>query len=675
MSPEPVFIALSKTLFESCIQGLLVWLLIRLTILFSRNLTSHTRYRLLYSGLVLIFGSFVATLMWHINQVAVPVTGVELVYPVNPAAFPARIISHSYLDRGEYLVGTYARWIALFYLGGLMVNGVRLMIGYTQVRKMAGAAPLHQDLFWEKRLEQLAGRLGINRKVNLYFRELTEIPFTSGYLKPLIFFPIAAVNQLTTAQVEAILVHELAHIKRNDYLFNLLQQVMKSFLFYNPFAWLLNRDILREREYCCDDMVVLQSGNPAEYATALLHLEENRRSVPAFALASNGNHKYPLLNRIKRMIMKTPDPSPVQKISILLATVAICISIAWTIPETGMRKAIASIKNKTVPQKSASAFKTAAEKISAQHGSGKKTAVAGSDALFYATADTVIKSKSKVKVIIEDEKGNKREYNSVDEMPEDVREEFYAKTFGDKFKNLTDTAWSNKMQKWGLEMQQKFSSPEWKKQQDEIAKKFSAMGKDWEKQFNSEAWKKQQEEFTKMFSSPEWKKQQEDIVKLFTGPEWKKQQDAMIKLFSGPEWKKQQEEMTKYFNSPEIKKQMEEVQQHFNSPEWKHQVEELMKLSNGEHLIYVTDSLKKLTDEKKSLERQLEKNQQEIKKKENKNQEKNDDKNKKNDDRKNDNRASLKRAATPAVAFRSFTTAGEAAKAEAFREFSGFIGS
>jgi len=129
----------------------------------------------------------------------------------------------------------------------------------------------------------------------------------SGILKPVILLPVAAVNNLTTAELQTILLHELAHIRRNDYLHNLIQVAAETLLFFNPFLWLISARIRRERELCCDDMVLAATGDGLCYARALAALEEGRAVAGSLSLAAT-NDKFELLNRIKRiMTMKQQD--------------------------------------------------------------------------------------------------------------------------------------------------------------------------------------------------------------------------------------------------------------------------------------------------------------------------------------------------------------------------------
>src|SRR6185369_15813547 len=111
-------------------------------------------------------------------------------------------------------------------------------------------------------------------------------PAAIGWLRPIILLPIAAFANLTPAQADAILAHELMHIRRHDYLVNVAQTLAETFLFFHPGVWWLSGQIRAEREHCCDDGAVGVCGDPVDYATALAELEAGRSGGPAWALAA-----------------------------------------------------------------------------------------------------------------------------------------------------------------------------------------------------------------------------------------------------------------------------------------------------------------------------------------------------------------------------------------------------
>jgi beta-lactamase regulating signal transducer with metallopeptidase domain len=142
--------------------------------------------------------------------------------------------------------------------------------------------------------------LGIKKKVQVWLSNHVDVPSVTGFIKPIILLPAAVINHLSTDQVNAILLHELAHIKRNDFLLNLLQSSVALMLFFKPFVGLLNKIAKRERENCCDDWVINFRYNPREYAKALLVLEEQRH-LQLMLVVSATNDKKILLHRIKRL--------------------------------------------------------------------------------------------------------------------------------------------------------------------------------------------------------------------------------------------------------------------------------------------------------------------------------------------------------------------------------------
>jgi len=151
------------------------------------------------------------------------------------------------------------------------------------------------------RMSRLARRIGEFHAVTLLESALTDVPVVIGVLRPAILVPLGMLAGLPPSQVESILLHELAHIRRFDYLVNLVQTAVESLLFYHPAVWWISSVIREEREKCCDDAVVASQPDAREYAAALLALEQWRGREPALA-ATGGD----LVRRIRR-ILNQPD--------------------------------------------------------------------------------------------------------------------------------------------------------------------------------------------------------------------------------------------------------------------------------------------------------------------------------------------------------------------------------
>jgi bla regulator protein blaR1 len=179
---------------------------------------------------------------------------------------------------------------------------------FVQTIKSTGLAksPIDLRMF----VQRFAERMGIRKPVHLYISDLISSPVTIGFFKPIILMPIAAINSLSEKQVEAVLLHELAHIRRYDYLFNLCVHFIRTILYFNPFANFFARAIEREREKSCDDLVIQFQYDPHGYASALLTLEKNNVLRQSMALAAAGQ-KHDLLHRIETILgiekNKRPD--------------------------------------------------------------------------------------------------------------------------------------------------------------------------------------------------------------------------------------------------------------------------------------------------------------------------------------------------------------------------------
>src|SRR5262249_8883638 len=152
----------------------------------------------------------------------------------------------------------------------------------------------------------------------------------TGWLRPVVMLPISAATGLTAEQLESVLAHELAHIRRHDYLVNLLQMAAETLLFYHPAVWWISTRIRHERELCCDDLAVRATGGALSYARALTALEKMRTSRPALALASTDG---PLFYRSRRLVTGASEYGPsklsgVIALALGLACVVLCVNWA-----------------------------------------------------------------------------------------------------------------------------------------------------------------------------------------------------------------------------------------------------------------------------------------------------------------------------------------------------------
>jgi hypothetical protein len=144
----------------------------------------------------------------------------------------------------------------------------------------------------------LARRIGVNRTVLLLESAVAQVPAVVGWIKPVVLIPAGLLTGLTSAQLESLLAHEFAHIRRYDYFVNLVQTAIETLLFYHPGVWWTSRQIRHEREHCCDDLAVAVCGDALTYARALTELER-LRAEPQPAMAAAGGD---LSRRIHRLV-------------------------------------------------------------------------------------------------------------------------------------------------------------------------------------------------------------------------------------------------------------------------------------------------------------------------------------------------------------------------------------
>ena len=209
---------------------------------------------------------------------------------------------------------------------------IRLSTGMLQLFSLRKNGILQPKPEITNLLISLKSRLHYDGPVQLLISMKAQVPMVVGFLKPFILVPAAAMTQLSTEQLETILLHELAHIKRHDYLINILQIVVETVLFFNPFAWLISAIIRREREHCCDDLVLDHTREPLSYATALAALADQPGTGSVFTVAATGQSNH-LFNRIKRIMEMKKNPFSYSRMvaAILIITTVTC-SIAWLTP-------------------------------------------------------------------------------------------------------------------------------------------------------------------------------------------------------------------------------------------------------------------------------------------------------------------------------------------------------
>jgi hypothetical protein len=224
-------------------------------------------------------------------------------------------------------------WIVRAWGAGVLLLSLRLLGGWIWVQRLARSALVPAPAEWMEALDAIRARLGIRRRVALFLSPRVSGPALVGWLRPVVLMPLSASSGLTPRQVELLLLHELVHVRRWDYLVNLVQRLAETVLFYHPGVWWVSARIREEREHCCDDAVVARSG-VRDYVLALLALEDAR--VPRLALGAGGAS---LVGRVRRLVDPRasggtgPTPAGVAGLALL----GICVALAGA-PGAGARE-------------------------------------------------------------------------------------------------------------------------------------------------------------------------------------------------------------------------------------------------------------------------------------------------------------------------------------------------
>ncbi|OQP65627.1 M56 family metallopeptidase [Niastella populi] len=256
-------------------------------------------------------------------------------------------------------------FLSLCYLLAAAFLFIRFYFQYRHTQRLFTTGLQKADPEWRIFLQQAVQHMSIKKNVQIWLSSLVDTPVTLGVFKPIILLPVAAVNHLSLHQAEAIILHELNHIRRNDYLVNLLIACVDVILFFNPFARLLTSIIRKERENCCDDLVLQFRYEPQSYARALLTLEQNRINTSALALAATGKDKHFLLNRVKRILgnEQVGNPFSQKLVAYLLSTLLIAF-IGWYNPGNIIIKKLDATREQTAAIETVQTFVTPPAKAS-----------------------------------------------------------------------------------------------------------------------------------------------------------------------------------------------------------------------------------------------------------------------------------------------------------------------
>lgn len=303
--------SLGWTLVHFCWQAAAIALVYWLTDAVLRKARSQTRYVLALATMLLMLISALATFAYE-------ETRGDAALSSSPAAFSSQAMAAIGSSiSGLKTAGTttppvllplsrFMPWLDVAWLLGVACLSTRTIGGWWLIHRLRRSMVLKAPEAVYANFVCLCERLGITRQVSLYISHHIQGPLTIGVVRSLVIVPASALMALSPEQLEAVLAHELAHVRRADYLWNLIQTMVETLLFFHPAVWWLGHRLREQRELCCDDVAVESCADPLVYATALLRLEERRSQRLNLAMALDGHRPWSGLSaRIARILGET----------------------------------------------------------------------------------------------------------------------------------------------------------------------------------------------------------------------------------------------------------------------------------------------------------------------------------------------------------------------------------
>lgn len=296
MNISVVYTALLHSLWLGILMAGLCALVMQVT----KKSQAHTRYNLLLACLALFVLAETGLIIYQLNHLSagtpLQVTGIE---HYAPGGFLAAA-GHFFMSLLQGL-SRYADWIVALWMLVVVAKSLSILAGIQKIYFLKTRNVSAAGNFWDSKVAGLAQVMGLKQSIRVLQSGIAKMPMVVGHLKPVILLPVGLLNGLSVVEVEAILNHELAHIKRYDYLVNMLQTIVETLFFFNPMVLWVSNLIKTERENCCDDMTLENNVSKKDYIRAMLYCAESEYKMPLLA-AGLGGDKNNLLDRTKRIL-------------------------------------------------------------------------------------------------------------------------------------------------------------------------------------------------------------------------------------------------------------------------------------------------------------------------------------------------------------------------------------
>ncbi len=345
--------AFSWMLIHSLWQGLLLSLLAGIILMLTRKASAAIRYNLVLTLFAFFLLTAATTFFYEWNNARMQIIQDQLVLtlagnnkvsasPYSPIINAANINNtHPYYLFSLYNIKDFIKkfsdyfsahsflvvmlWFIFFIAKSVSLAGNILYM--QRARHYRVYAPAD---YWKEKIASLCEKLQLKRAVLLLESGYVKVPVVIGYLKPVILVPVGLIAGIPAAQVEAVLLHELAHIRRNDYVVNFLQNFTETLFFFNPGLLWISSLLKEERENCCDDMAIAQTNSKEDFVQALISFKAYSLIASDYAIAFSGQ-KSTLLNRVMRIVYQENKTLSMKENGIFIAGIVMLLLTAFTV--------------------------------------------------------------------------------------------------------------------------------------------------------------------------------------------------------------------------------------------------------------------------------------------------------------------------------------------------------
>jgi bla regulator protein BlaR1 len=355
--PESIVRALCWTLLHSLWQGLLLAVVAGGVMLLTKRAPSAMRYRILG---VLVMGFLAVSGYTFFRELRSPVAAApsQAVLYLKPSAEARDLLAVRVQDGSAQTTGiaqlvqyfnAHASVVVVIWFIVFLARFVKILSGLVYAQRVRSYQTNPVPAEWRDRLAVLVQRLKISRPVRLLESALIKVPVTVGWLKPVILLPIGLLAQLPADQVESILLHELAHISRRDYLFNLAQNVVDTLFFFNPALLWVSSLIRMERENCCDDVAIRETRSRRQLIEALVSFHEYQQSMRGCAMAFAGKRDG-MVKRVERIVHRRNNTlNSGERVLLMVGVLVLCGAfISVNREQIGGKEAVANVAKRTV---------------------------------------------------------------------------------------------------------------------------------------------------------------------------------------------------------------------------------------------------------------------------------------------------------------------------------------